>query len=219
MDDRALPHDLPKARTDGVISESVGDDLVVYDTNSQTAHALSETAASVWELCDGERSSKDIAKRLGLEPSMVAQALAELSDSSLLDGGPAVSPAEGISRRDAAKRMAKIGGAALVAPLIYSSIAVQPALAAASCSIGDRVVVGAAYCDALPGGFGTSNQGSGLGLDCCASHKCYQNSSGGTYWCVNAAETCSVVGGTCNGLTVVCCSVGSCGVLTGICGE
>ena len=131
MDER----DLPQARTEDVVSEYVGDELVVYDELTKTAHSLSAAARQVWVLCDGERSSEAIAEELGLQPAIVAQAIAELGECGLMDDSPFTRKADGISRREAAKRLAKAGGAALAAPLIYS-VAIQPALAMAStCSV------------------------------------------------------------------------------------
>ena len=66
---------------------------MVYDQGTQTAHALSPDAASVWRRCDGHSSAKDIARRVGLEQARVSQALDELSAVGLIE------QPEGISRR------------------------------------------------------------------------------------------------------------------------
>jgi hypothetical protein len=119
----------PQARTTGVLSESVGDDLVVYDSVTRSAHCLSADAAGVWALCDGQRSPEDMANELGAVPEQVSRALRELGDAGLLES---VSLAPHLlSRRDAAKRFATIGAAAISAPLIYS-VAIPRAAAAAS---------------------------------------------------------------------------------------
>jgi DNA-binding transcriptional ArsR family regulator len=119
----------PVARRDGILIERLGDEVVVYDSASHTAHALAGSAAVVWEACTGERTAEDLAGALGLEPAIVERALTELAECGLLDGEPARSAY--VSRRDAMRRFAKIGGAAFAAPLIYS-VAVGPATAAAS---------------------------------------------------------------------------------------
>ena len=112
----------PRARDEGIVTEELGDELVVYDRATQTAHALSTDAASVWRRCDGQSSVKDIAHRVGLEQARVAQALDELSSAELIE------EPEGISRRALYKHAAKLGAAAVSAPLIYS-IAIRPASA------------------------------------------------------------------------------------------
>jgi len=124
--------DRPRARTEDVITEWVDDELVVYDQRSQTAHCLSRDAASVWELCDGHLSEAEIAKRLGLAPEAVQRAADALSESGLLDEGPIkVDHTRAYSRREATAKLAKAGGAAFAAPLIYSAV-IRPATAAAS---------------------------------------------------------------------------------------
>jgi hypothetical protein len=119
--------DRPQARSEGIIDERVDDDLVLYDRETQTAHSLPAAAAMVWEHCDGTRSAAEIGDQLELETALVEQALAELGESGLLVDAPA----NLISRRQAAKRLASVGGAALAAPLIYS-VAIGPATAAAT---------------------------------------------------------------------------------------
>lgn len=198
--------DRPQARTEGVISELVGDDLVIYDQTSHTAHSLSNAAASVWKVCNGERSHDEIARDLSLEPAMVAQAIAELSDCGLLDDGPVPQVSVGMSRREAAKRLAQVGGAALVAPLIYS-VAVPGAAMAVSCTVASGTTVTSTHCTgSSPGGFGTSVIASGA--PCCSSGHCYQIDSGGTYYCV-ANTTCATHDEACSPATAgspTCCA-------------
>jgi hypothetical protein len=61
IDSRAF---LPKARTEGIISKEVDGELLVYDLTRDKAHCLNETAAAVWQLCDGRTSVSAIAERL-----------------------------------------------------------------------------------------------------------------------------------------------------------
>lgn len=120
--------DRPLARVEGIVSESVGEDLVIYDGHTQTAHALSAAAATVWGLCDGQRTPDQIADELGLKLMMVTQALVELSDCGLL----ADVSLDGVSRRTALGRIAKVGGAAVIAAPLISTVLIPPATAAAS---------------------------------------------------------------------------------------
>jgi hypothetical protein len=126
-------HERPLARSEGVLVERLDDQVVVYDSVSRTAHCLSDGTAAVWELCDGRRSAADIASELGVEVDEVTRALQALGDARLLASFAVAQ--HGLSRRDAAKRFAKIGAAAISAPLIYS-IAIPHAAAAASGTTG-----------------------------------------------------------------------------------
>jgi hypothetical protein len=80
----------------------------------------------IWRVCDGSTSPAEIATALELEPDTVTAAVEELDFCGLLDSVPGT----GITRREVTMRMAKVGGAAAAAPLIYSIMAPSPALAA-----------------------------------------------------------------------------------------
>ncbi len=84
-------HDRPKAKTDGVVSERIDNELVVYDGTSHTAHCLSSEAALVWEQCDGRASQGELAEQLALSAAAVERAVDALSECDLLDEGPAAS--------------------------------------------------------------------------------------------------------------------------------
>jgi hypothetical protein len=55
---------LPLARTDGLVINELTDEVLVYDLQSDKAHCLNRTAASVWKQCDGRSTAADIARRL-----------------------------------------------------------------------------------------------------------------------------------------------------------
>jgi hypothetical protein len=161
--------DRPQARTEGIVTEWVDDGLVIYDQLSQTAHSLSAAAAMVWGACDGQLGRDEIAERVSLDPAMVERALEELSACGLLEGDPVSPP--GYSRREAAKKAAKVGGLAFAAPLIYSVAVPTSAMAAGGSCIGQP----ATGCTAASGGqTGTS---SACGCTAANGH-CYLPPSG-----------------------------------------
>lgn len=178
----------PQARTHGLISERIDDDLVVYDKATQTAHSLSSAAASVWSICDGSRSASAIAHELLLQPELVERAISGLSDCGLLENGPADDSF--MSRREAARKLARVGAAALAAPMIYS-VAIGPAIAAASTCVANGTV---------ESGCTASNGNTANDAKCC-SGKCH-HFSGGVLKC------CGPTGAMCSGttLTQACCS-------------
>ena len=105
----------PCKRWDGLISEPVGAELVVYDEVTQRAHALSEDVAVVWRACDGRRSVEAIASESGLPVERVSVVVAELDGCDLLEGG-----AEGRELWGALldRRGLLVRGAVLSVPLI-----------------------------------------------------------------------------------------------------
>jgi hypothetical protein len=46
--------------TPGYLLERIADEVVVYHPTRTTSLYLNETAAVIWELCDGSRSTNDI---------------------------------------------------------------------------------------------------------------------------------------------------------------
>jgi hypothetical protein len=127
---------LPSARRDGLIVESLGDELLVYDGERNRAHSLNGVAAAVWEACDGKRSAPGLAEKasekLGepVSEEAVWRALSQLDERRLLVGDST----PGYSRRQAVKRMSVIGAsAAFAAPLVKSIVVPTAAQAGASC--------------------------------------------------------------------------------------
>jgi hypothetical protein len=122
---------LPRARQDGLLVDAVGEELLLYDQNSHTAHCLSPIAACVWRHCDGKRDVTELAELAGVSEGLVVDALHELREKELLDAEPHVmqSTVPGISRREAIGRVAGYGAAAASVPLIVSATAATPAMA------------------------------------------------------------------------------------------
>jgi hypothetical protein len=122
---------LPRARQAGLLEETVGEELLLYDQESHTAHCLSPIAACVWRHCDGEHDLTGLAQLVGASEDLVADALHELREKDLLDAEPALmqSTIPGESRREAIVRAARYGAAATAGSLIVSATAATPAMA------------------------------------------------------------------------------------------
>jgi hypothetical protein len=125
---------LPRARQDGLLEETVGEELLLYDQESHTAHCLSPIAACVWRHCDGEHDMTELAELTGASESLVADALNELREKDLLDAkhGLMQNTIPGESRREAIVRVTRYGAAAASASMIVSATAATPAMASSS---------------------------------------------------------------------------------------
>ena len=121
----------PRARQDGLLEETVGEELLLYDQKSHTAHCLSPIAACVWRHCDGEHDLTGLAELAGASESLVADALYELREKDLLATEPQLteSAVPGESRREAIGRAARYGAAAAAGSMIVSATAATPAMA------------------------------------------------------------------------------------------
>jgi hypothetical protein len=129
---------LPRARRNGLLEETLGEELLLYDQNSHAAHCLSPIAACIWQHCDGERDVTELAQLAGASEDLVADVLHELREKNLLVAEPALmqSTVPGISRREAIGRIARYGGAAAATSLIVSTTAATPAMASSNDPIG-----------------------------------------------------------------------------------
>jgi len=123
----------PTARQADLLTEEVHDELIVFDTRDNDAHALDADATAVWRACDGRRSPAQIAEHCQLDEAVVEQTLACLAACRLLE--PADNAA--VSRRAMLRRVALTGAAVGAGLPIVSSIVVPNAAAAASLSIGN----------------------------------------------------------------------------------
>jgi hypothetical protein len=122
---------LPRARQDGLLEEVVGEELLLYDRSSHTAHCLSPVAACVWRRCDGERDVAELAELTRISEDLVLDALHELREKELLDAEPVLmqNTVPGESRREAIIRVGRVGAGAAAASLIVSASAATPAMA------------------------------------------------------------------------------------------
>lgn len=116
----------------GLLSEQVGNECVVYDTESNEAHCLAPLAAAVFAHCDGRTRLADLpdmaSTALG-EPvgaDDVDNALAQLDNAGLLIR--LITTPDGISRRTFMRRTAVVtAGAAVLVTTISTPLAAQGA--------------------------------------------------------------------------------------------
>src|SRR5438309_1441514 len=82
----------PLARKEGLLVETLPDEVLVYDLDRKKAHCLNQTAALIWERCDGRTSVKQIALALSehlnseIDEEVVWYGLNHLSKTRLLEG-------------------------------------------------------------------------------------------------------------------------------------
>ncbi|MBX2820650.1 MAG: PqqD family protein [Rhodothermaceae bacterium] len=66
--------DYPIQRS-GVIAQHVLDEMVLYDSEKEEGYSLNQSARSIWDLCDGQRTISDIcsalAAPLSLDPGLL----------------------------------------------------------------------------------------------------------------------------------------------------
>jgi hypothetical protein len=181
---------IPLARTNNLLITQVGEEVIVYDQERDTAHCLNAMAARVWHYCDGQNTVEDIAKLLeeDLEVSadedvdwrgLVWLTLEELERFYLIQKylsqplSPVVQSAgeSRVSRRKMIKTATLVGGFALgsMFPLVKSIVAPSPAMAAPEPT---PCIVGGAYCSQVKGT-----------TPCCKGTSCQPDVGSGPYFC------------------------------------
>ena len=155
QDATSLDSHKPRARSDDLIVEELGDEVLVYDSSSDMAHCLTPDAARVWRLCDGNTSIDSLPAQADLSAERVVQALRELESSELFEQAPTLG-GDGHTRREMGLKVAKVGAAAAAMPLIVSVAAPAPAMAATL-----------AFCANFSSGNCGSNTGCSKEVGCC----------------------------------------------------
>jgi hypothetical protein len=142
---------MPQARRSGLIIQEVDSEILIYDQETNKAHCLNQTAAKVWNYCDGETTLADACSALSREletpvdEKLVWYAVDQFSKDNLLEKEiefPGfIIP--GMNRRQMVRTL---GLAAVVAvPLVTSIVAPTPAQAA-TCKAPGQPCGSAAQC-------------------------------------------------------------------------
>jgi hypothetical protein len=162
----------PAARRDDLVVQEMPDEVLVYDLKTHKAHCLNETAAFVWNHCDGKMTvaemvafmEKEWGKPVGED--VVWLALKELSRADLLQDR-VVTNGDGVraSRRAVLR---KLGAAAAMTPLVISILAPS---ASASASV-------PVQCQACVKKINTSGNCPAACIGVCGS--CFDNSGCGS---------------------------------------
>ncbi len=115
-------------RVQGVQVERAADEILAVKAGSPEAHALNQSAAVVFDLCDGTRSKPEMAaelqRRTGLpaDEEIVDLALAELSDAGLVTMDE-VEPRATATRRSLMRRFSLSAAAVAMLPIVETVLA------------------------------------------------------------------------------------------------
>ncbi|MGI8542811.1 MAG: PqqD family protein [Aridibacter sp.] len=142
----------PKARTHELVINKLPDELLVYDLKNHKAFCLNNTAAAIWNICDGKKSVAELAEQLGAKlkvgkkatnsdlETVTLLAVKQLAEMQLLEvkhrAEQYTQNTENFSRRDL---IGRLGAGAVIALPIITAIAAPKAAQAASgtAQIGD----------------------------------------------------------------------------------
>lgn len=126
----------PRARRDGLVVRELSGELLVYDRDRNKAHCLNETAALIWNHCDGQTTVRGMVELLRnhsgapVDEQVIWYALDQFAKDHLLEER-VKRPVEirRLSRRQLVQRI----GLAVSIPLVVSIVA-PSVFASASCT-------------------------------------------------------------------------------------
>lgn len=127
---------MPHARRSGLIVKEAEGEVLIYDLDRNQAHCLNETAAKVWNHCDGVTSVTDACTSLSRElnatcdQQLVWYALKQFANDNLLEEENKI-PAFIIGDMNRRQMVRALGlGAVIAIPLVTTILAPTPAQAA-----------------------------------------------------------------------------------------
>ena len=140
---------IPPRRRSAIVRH-LAEECLIIDTETNHAHCVNDSAARIWQLCDGKTTVASMTARLNQEfessvdEAFVWMALKKLLRAGLLPRNTAF-PNEVVlmTRR---KALQKVGGAAALALPFVSSILIPTAAQAASCLHNGRQCVSNSQC-------------------------------------------------------------------------
>lgn len=141
----------PLSRKHEIVDQTLNDEILLYDLQTNRAFCLNKTSMLVWQLCDGTRNIAEISRlaaeklKQSVPEDVIWLALDALKKNNLLDANREIDiDFQGFSRREIIRR---VGLASLVAlPLISSLVAPSAISAASACRSVDTSCTSPAQC-------------------------------------------------------------------------
>lgn len=121
---------LPKARTENIVEQNLGREILIYDLLTNKAFNLNETSGVIYKNCDGVTSFEEMRRKYKYTDDFIYFALDELKRNDLLTRDYE-SPVANVNRREVIR---KVGMATMFAlPVINGFTAPQAVQASSSC--------------------------------------------------------------------------------------
>src|SRR5260370_265842 len=136
----------PLARKEGLVIQELPVEVLVYDLDRDRAHCLNQTAAFVWQRCDGRTSTVEIARSLGkkvnapVDEKVVWFAIDQLGRNHLMGSLPV--PRQSVAGLNRLEMVRVLGIPAAAAVPVVASLA-APTPPPATTSVGANGIAAA----------------------------------------------------------------------------
>lgn len=177
---------LPKARSENVVMQSLTDEVLLYDLQTNKVYCLNETSAFIWNSCNGKKDVPEIARELAklnkkpVNEEIVWLAIDQLEQENLMSEIDLPPVFVQTDRREMLKR---IGLATMIALPLVTGLVAPRASEAASTSVCGTPCISINGCS-----------------DPCQS--CF-----GSGICSSGNYSCRIIGFPCKGLPGICLQV------------
>ena len=137
----------PQQRTQDLVVRPLGEETLVLDRRTDTAHSLPAQVSRVWVACTGTNSLTEIASVAGIDEAAAASAVDQLMERDLIEV-----PA-GVDRRNFMRRTALVGAGAVTVTGITSVVGpMATAAASPDIEVPEQGTAGAPTCTGSAGG-------------------------------------------------------------------
>lgn len=120
---------LPKVKNKNLVEKNLGIEILLYDLKLNKAYCLNETAAVIYQNCNGRATFDELKKHYNYTDDLICLTLGELCKINLIESTDYSSPFGTLPRREIIKR---VGLGTLAALPFISSLAAPSAINAQS---------------------------------------------------------------------------------------
>ena len=120
---------LPQSKTQNIVEQEFGEEVLIYDLLTNKACALNETAAIVYRACDGKTLVADLMKKYPLNEELIYFTLEQLSKENLIENVP-TNYFGNLTRREVIR---KVSLTSLMALPVISAVIAPTAVSASTC--------------------------------------------------------------------------------------
>lgn len=168
---------LPLARTENIVVQTAGKELLIYDLKTHKAYCLNETSKIVFEACNGQNSIEELKLNFNFTEEIILLSLDELKANDLIENDPLpMANFTGLTRREAIR---KAGLSSMIALPVISNL-IAPAAVMAQSGGGAACVNPGGLPDGAVSNATTPNTGSSRNIGICLQKAVDQCCSGGT---------------------------------------
>lgn len=145
----------PEFRKEGLVRTNVGNEIVIYDEERESAHVFDGKAAVVWRHCEGELTVDELAQLLAEEKSLPHEEALQFTVASISDFWQAgllkEKPSEGHDRREFLELAGRVAAFSVVASVLVPRPASAMSIVGPACCTTFATAAFVGFCNNVDG--------------------------------------------------------------------